>query len=77
MAVEESRSRLSVVSVMVTPVLAIILGTFWLNEELSPRVFSGAAFVLCGILAANGKELIGRFSSKQSIPIVQPEKETV
>lgn len=47
---------LSLVS-LVTPVLAVILGTFWLNESLSPRIFSGAGLVLMGILIANGKDL--------------------
>jgi drug/metabolite transporter (DMT)-like permease len=48
---------LSLVS-LVTPVLAVFLGTFWLGEKLESRVFSGAALVLLGILIANGKDLL-------------------
>lgn len=47
---------LSLVS-LVTPVIAVILGALWLNEALSPRVFFGAALVLCGIALANGGEI--------------------
>ncbi|MBI4810275.1 MAG: DMT family transporter [Ignavibacteriales bacterium] len=47
---------LSLVS-FVTPVLAVILGTFWLKETFSPRIFIGASFVLMGILIANLKDL--------------------
>ncbi len=47
---------LSLVS-LVTPILAVVLGTFLLNESLSPQVFSGAALVLLGICVANGKDL--------------------
>jgi drug/metabolite transporter (DMT)-like permease len=48
---------LSLVS-LVTPVLAVILGTFWLDESLEPRIFTGAGLVLIGILVANGKDLV-------------------
>jgi len=41
----------------VTPILAVVLGAVVVNERLSPRIFSGACLVLCGILAANGKDL--------------------
>jgi drug/metabolite transporter (DMT)-like permease len=41
----------------VTPVLAVILGAIWLHEQLSPRMFSGTALVLLGILVTNGKDL--------------------
>ena len=57
---------LSLVS-LVTPILAVVLGTIFLHEELAPRVFSGAGLVLLGILTANGRELfrlVGRHSSK-------------
>lgn len=48
---------LSLVS-FVTPVVAIILGTLILGEELSSRVFTGGAIVLIGILAANWQAVI-------------------
>lgn len=56
---------LSLVS-LVTPVLAVILGTFWLQESLSPKVYSGAALVLSGILVANGKELLSYLQRNRS-----------
>ena len=43
---------------LVTPVLAVILGTLWLHEALAPRVFTGAGLILLGILIANGRDLI-------------------
>jgi drug/metabolite transporter (DMT)-like permease len=48
---------LSLVS-FVTPVVAVMFGTMILGEELSSRVFVGAAFVLTGILAANGEIIL-------------------
>jgi len=42
----------------VTPIISVALGAFVLNETLSPRIFGGATLVLCGILAANGKDLV-------------------
>jgi drug/metabolite transporter (DMT)-like permease len=48
---------LSLVS-LVTPILAVVLGTIFLGEILDPRIYSGAALVLAGILAANGKDLL-------------------
>jgi drug/metabolite transporter (DMT)-like permease len=45
---------------MVTPILALVLGTFLLGEVFSPKVFVGAAFVLTGILIANARELVKR-----------------
>ena len=47
---------LSLVS-LVTPVLAVVLGTLWFQESLSPRVFTGAGLVLLGIVIANAREL--------------------
>ncbi|HUL43204.1 MAG TPA: EamA family transporter [Bacteroidota bacterium] len=44
-------------SSLVTPILAVILGTIFLDEQLSPNVFWGAALVLMGILVTNGKDL--------------------
>jgi len=48
---------LSLVS-FVTPILAVILGIVFLNEILGPNIFSGAALVMLGILAANGKDVM-------------------
>ncbi|MBU1299076.1 MAG: DMT family transporter [Bacteroidetes bacterium] len=42
----------------VTPILAIILGAIILNEKLDVQIFYGGAFVLTGILLANGKDLL-------------------
>jgi len=44
-------------SSLVTPILAVILGTVLLNEQLSPNVFWGASMVLAGIGVTNGKDL--------------------
>jgi drug/metabolite transporter (DMT)-like permease len=41
----------------ITPIIAVILGVFVLGEQLSPRIFVGAAFVLGGIAVANFAEL--------------------
>lgn len=43
---------------LVTPVIAVILGTLLLDEQLPARVFSGAGLILAGILIANGKDLL-------------------
>jgi len=48
---------------LVTPVLAVVLGSLWLEESLSPRIFSGAGLVLFGILIANGKDLLSTVQS--------------
>jgi drug/metabolite transporter (DMT)-like permease len=48
---------LSLVS-LVTPILAVLLGTAVLGESLEPQVFTGAALVLLGILTANGRDLL-------------------
>jgi len=41
----------------VTPVIAVILGTFWLGESLSSEVFLGASLVLLGLFIANSRDL--------------------
>jgi drug/metabolite transporter (DMT)-like permease len=41
----------------ITPIIAVILGVLVLGEQLSPRIFVGAAFVLGGIAVANFAEL--------------------
>jgi putative membrane protein PagO len=51
----------------VTPIIAVVLGAVVLNETLTPRVFSGATLVLCGILAANGKDLARLLASGKSL----------
>ncbi len=51
----------------VTPIIAVVLGAVVLDEALSPRIFSGATLVLCGILAANSKELAKLLSSGKSL----------
>ncbi len=42
----------------ITPIIALILGFVFYNEELSTRHFVGSAFVLVGILAANISNMI-------------------
>lgn len=44
-------------SAFITPIIAVVLGVIVLGEQLSPRVFLGAAFVLGGIAVANFAEL--------------------
>lgn len=51
----------------VTPIIAVALGALVLNETLSPRIFSGATLVLCGILAANGKDLANMLARKKAL----------
>lgn len=41
----------------ITPIIAVVLGVAILGEELAPRIFLGAAFVLGGIALANSVEL--------------------
>ncbi len=52
---------LSLVS-FITPIVAVVLGAVVLGEILDPNVFVGAAFVLVGLLVANGKQFYGRIS---------------
>jgi drug/metabolite transporter (DMT)-like permease len=35
-----------------TPVVAVLLGTVWLDEPLTPRIVAGAAMVLAGVAVA-------------------------
>lgn len=51
----------------VTPIIAVVLGALILHEALSPRIFSGATLVLCGILAANGKDLAQMIARKKAL----------
>lgn len=53
---------LSLVS-FITPIVAVLLGAIVLDEVLGLNVFMGAAFVLAGLLVANGKRLFGRVSA--------------
>jgi len=51
----------------VTPIIAVTLGAAILGESLSHRIFSGATLVLCGILAANGKDLAKLLASGKAL----------
>ncbi len=51
----------------VTPIIAVILGAVVLGETLSHQIFSGATLVLCGILAANGKDLARLFANGKAL----------
>lgn len=44
----------------VNPIIAVVLGALILGERLAPTVLLGAAFVLVGILVANGRSLLRR-----------------
>jgi drug/metabolite transporter (DMT)-like permease len=66
---------LSLVS-LVTPILAIILGTILLDESLSPQVFSGAALVLLGICVANGRDLLAAVQ-KQKYKLFSNESSSI
>lgn len=52
---------LSLIS-FITPIIAVALGALVLDEKLHPNVFLGAAFVLVGLLVANGRYFYGRIS---------------
>lgn len=47
----------------ITPILAIIFGAVFLDEILSPNIFSGAALVLAGLVFMNGKEAVRLIAS--------------
>ncbi|HZY10462.1 MAG TPA: DMT family transporter [Bacteroidota bacterium] len=53
---------------LITPIVAVFLGTIILYEDLSPQVFLGAALVLLGLLITNGRDLI-EILRKQSFMI--------
>lgn len=46
----------------ITPIIAVVLGAWVLDERLQTSVFIGAAFVLAGLLVANGKYVYGKVS---------------
>jgi drug/metabolite transporter (DMT)-like permease len=52
---------LSLVS-FINPIVAVILGAIVLDETLTPSVFTGASFVLSGILLANAPQLYRRLN---------------
>lgn len=52
---------LSLVS-FINPIVAVMLGAAVLDETLTPSVFTGAIFVLLGILLANGRHLYSRLN---------------
>jgi drug/metabolite transporter (DMT)-like permease len=53
----------------VTPLIAVLLGVFILNEHVSPRLFAGASLVFLGIASAHLTEIRSlvrkRFSAEQ------------
>jgi drug/metabolite transporter (DMT)-like permease len=55
---------LSLVS-FVTPVIAVVVGFIFLDEELSTQFIIGSLFVLLGIIAANGKDLLYAVRTKK------------
>jgi drug/metabolite transporter (DMT)-like permease len=67
---------LSLVS-FVTPILAVILGTVFLNEVLEPNVFSGATLVMLGILVANGKDIMKMIPDKKVVSLFSNEEENL
>ena len=53
---------LSLVS-FINPIVAVVLGSVVLGETLAASVFVGAAFVLVGIVIANGKQLLTKLTA--------------
>lgn len=47
-------------SSFINPIVAVVLGALALGERLPPTVFTGAGFVMAGLLVANGKGLYAR-----------------
>ncbi len=47
-------------SSFINPIVAVVLGAVALGERLPGSVFTGAAFVMAGLLVANGKGLYVR-----------------
>ena len=47
-------------SSFINPIVAVVLGAVALGERLPGSVFTGAAFVMAGLLVANGKGLYAR-----------------
>lgn len=43
---------------LITPILAVVLGSLLLDEVLGERVVAGAGLVLAGIAVANGRDLV-------------------
>ncbi len=52
---------LSLVS-FINPIVAVVLGALVLEETLTPSVYTGAFFVLTGILLANARQLYRKFN---------------
>jgi drug/metabolite transporter (DMT)-like permease len=51
-------------SSFINPLIAVFIGSAALHERLSPTVFVGAALVLTGMLAANGKALYEKLATR-------------
>ncbi len=51
-------------SSFVNPIVAVLIGALVLQERLASMVFVGAAFVLFGMLVANGKTLYEKFIAR-------------
>lgn len=51
----------------VTPIISVALGALVLDEVLSPRIVGGAILVLCGILAANGRDLARLLAKRKTL----------
>lgn len=52
---------------LVTPVLAVLLGSIVLDEKLEPNVFSGATLILIGIIIANGKDIVAGIGMRKKV----------
>lgn len=57
------------ISAFVTPIVALVLGWFLLDEVLSTRHFVGSSLVLIGILFANFRGLIKYYKDKTRLTI--------
>jgi len=51
----------------VTPIFALLIGWFIMNESLGPEVLTGALFVLAGIVTAKGQDLYTAFRSRKRL----------
>ncbi len=51
-------------SSFINPIVAVLIGALVLEERLASMVFVGAAFVLTGMLVANGKMLYAKIMAK-------------
>jgi drug/metabolite transporter (DMT)-like permease len=52
-------------SSFINPIVAVLIGSLALGERLSPLTFTGAGLVLIGMLAANGKTIYAKITTRE------------